>query len=121
MPLSHASVSEVGNLLGFYYTQFDGQCLMPEDASDGVMTMSGKARLKLDGYGSRPPMLIFTGLVPGFHYNIPHDDCKSKDNHTKSVYVLNLNTMKPTKNSWRQLQIPEELAMRLRTEFHTAS
>lgn len=116
MPLSHSSVDSVGKLLGFVFTVFDGQGAPPEDSSDGSIVMSGKAELKLSGH--MPPLLIFKGLVPSHHYDIYHKDCKTKKNDTNSVYVLNLNTMKPTQNSWRQLQLPKELITILRAQFN---
>ncbi len=51
-----------------------------------------------------PPLLIITGMVSGHQYEID-----GRKNLTNSIYVLNLNTLKPTKNSYRQIQLPLEL------------
>lgn len=105
--LTNGTVEKIGHLLGMPCTRFNNSGL-PEDPSDGVISMSGEATYK-ESIGNRPPMLIFTGLCPGFLYE--------RHNKTNSIYVLNLKTLKPTKNSYKQVQLPPELDHLVRSEM----
>ena len=105
--LMYDTVQKIGHLLGFPYTKFNGRCDLPNDPSDGIVCMSGSAEL-VNTNKNMPPLLIFTGLVSGFQYNIG-DNGLNKTNKSHSVYVLNLKTLKPTKNSFRQTELPPEL------------
>ena len=93
--ITYNTIQKIGYLIGMPYVNFNGCSTIPEDASDGDITTSGEA--KIIETENRPPLLIFTGVCPGILYNI-----KGKNN-TKSIYVLNLFTLKPTKNSYLQI------------------
>jgi hypothetical protein len=112
MPLTHATVERIGHIVGLCNTEYNGvTSLNPETASDGEYCFSGSARIfNKPGY---PPLLVFTGLVPGHAYVAGG----SGHNTTNSVYVLNLNTLRPTRNSFKQVELPHELKSIIRTEF----
>lgn len=98
--LTFETIQKIGNLLGMEYVNFDDKSNIPNDASDGTILTSGVAKI-YGGSGKLPPLLVFTGLVPGILYGA--------NNLTKSIYVLNLNTLKPTKNSHVKTILPFEL------------
>lgn len=106
--LTHETVEKIGYLIGMPYTNYNDKTNIPDDVSDGEFCMSGKATL-VNGIDSIPPLLIFTGLVSSFQYG--------NNNKTNSIYVLNLNTLKPTKKSYRQTEIPVELQKIIRNEL----
>ena len=101
--LTYDTIQKIGSLLGMEYINYDGKCNIPNDASDGTICMSGNAKI-IKSDSSKPPLLIITGIVSGHQYEI-----EGRKNLTNSIYVLNLNTLKPTKNSYRQIQLPLEL------------
>lgn len=108
MPLTQTTVERIGNIVGLFYTEFNGVGTLSENASDGEFCFSGRAHLsEVHGY----KLLIFTGNVSGHIYSL------KGTNKTNSIYVLNLNTLKPTKNSYRQDQIPTELKNQIRIEL----
>ena len=109
MPLSQFTVEKIGSLIGFPYTYFDEQGGPPEGASDGEVMMSGEAHV-VEAANGKPPLLIFTGLVPGHQYQ--------GNNNSRSILVLNLRTMRPTRNSFRKTSIPEHLVSALRHEYY---
>ena len=111
--LTHNTVQKIGGLIGMPYTEFNGRFDIPDDASDGVYCMSGHAKF-VESNGTMPPMLIFTGLVSGFQYA-----CGIGLNKTNSVYVVNLKTLKPTKNSYRQIELPSELKNLITSELNS--
>lgn len=102
--LTFNTVQKIGYLLGMEYTKFNDRCDIPDDASDGRTLCSGIAKI-YEGNINKPPLIIFTGMVSGHHYNIGD----TQKNLTSSVYVLNLKTLKPTKNSFRQILLPSKL------------
>ena len=110
--LTHETIQAIGGLLGMPYVVFDGYNIIPDDASDGEVCMSGKATI-IKGIGKIPSLLIFTGLVSSHQY-----DSYGK-NDTQSIYVLNLSTLNPTKKSYRQTEIPLELKKRVRYEINS--
>jgi hypothetical protein len=110
--LTFDTIQKIGSLLGMEYIKFNDKCNIPDDASDGSIVLSGVAKY-FEGTKNRPPLLIFTGIVSGHHYNIGG----TKNNLTKSIYVLNLNTLKPTKNSYRQILLSLELQNLVRKEL----
>ena len=114
MPLTNETVSLVGSHLGFSYTIYNKKGV-PNNPSDGEVCMAAYADVYY--FKDRPPTLVFTGVVPGHMWCWDFPDCRTKVNDTKSIYVLNLNTMKPTKKSWRQLQLPEAIVNKLRSEY----
>jgi hypothetical protein len=85
------------------YIDFNGRFDIPDDASDGVTSISGRARF-VKSNGNIPPLLIFTGLVSGVLYNSGNGL-----NKTKSICVINLKTLKSTKNSYLQIELSSEL------------
>ena len=111
--LTYETVQKIGGLVGMQYTEFNGRCDMPDDASDGTICMSGRAKfIKSDG--NMPSLLIFTGNVSGHLYAFGHGD-----NKTNSVYVVNLKTLKPTKKSYRQTELPCKLKNLIRREVNS--
>lgn len=106
--LTYETVQKIGNLVGMIYTEFNGRCDMPDDPSDGTITLSGCAKYH-ESNGKFPPMLIFTGLLSGHSYG--------SENKTNSVYVLNLKTLKPTKNSYKKTELPTELKKLITSEL----
>lgn len=110
--LTHNTVQQIGYLLGMPYTEFNGQSTIPKDVSDGEFIMSGRAKF-IESDGDIPPMLIFTGLVSSHHYDI------KGNNNTHSIYVLNLKTLKPTKKSYRQIELPEQLKQIIKSELNS--
>tara|TARA_B100001094_G_C17916508_1_gene663809 strand:- start:179 stop:622 length:444 start_codon:yes stop_codon:yes gene_type:complete len=110
MPLTHPTVHKIGCLVGLINTEYNGvSCLDQDTASDGEICLSGQARLlERPGY---PKLLVFTGLVSGHAYSL------CGDNNTNSIYVLNLDTLKPTQKSYRQIEIPDDLKDQIRTEM----
>ena len=107
--LTYNTVQQIGYLLGMPYTNFNGQSTIPSDASDGEFVMSGCATF-IESNEKIPSMLIFTGLVSSHQY-----DTHGKNN-TNSIYVLNLKTLKPTKKSYRQIELPNELKDLIKNE-----
>lgn len=108
MPLTQTTVERIGNIVGLIHTKFNGVVTLSENASDGEVCFSGRAHLsEVHGY----KLLIFTGNVSGHAYS------SRGTNNTNSIYVLNLNTLKPTKKSYRQDQIPTELKNQIRIEL----
>ena len=114
MPLTNETVSLVGSHLGFSFTLYNNKGA-PNNPSDGELCMAAYAKLYCQK--DRPPTLVFTGVVPGHMWCWDHSDRQTDVNNTGSIYVLNLNTMKPTKKSWRQLQLPENVVKKLRAEY----
>jgi len=105
--ISYDTVQKIGNLIGMPYTNFNNDSTIPKDVSDGTIMISGECKYYKSENG-RPPLLIFTDLiVSGRHTG----------NTTNSVYVLNLNTLKPTKNSYKQIQLPTSLKILIRNEM----
>lgn len=89
--ITYETVQKIGHLIGMPYTTFNGRSDIPEDS--GTVMISGECNY-YKSEGGRP--LIFTNLIPWTH----------NGNTTNSVYVLNLITLKPTKNSYKQIQLP---------------
>lgn len=108
--LTYDTVQKIGWEIGIPYTEFNGRCDIPDDSSDGTQIMSGRATL-IESNNGRPPMLIFTGLVPGILYQM------YGENKTKSFYVLNLTTIKPTRNSYLQQELSIALKELLKAEI----
>ena len=108
--LSHEIVEEIGNKIGFIYTNYNGSSNIPDDVSDGVGLLSGKAFLSHSS-GNKPSLLIFEPSV--FQ---PFENNK-KINKTRSIYVLNLNTLKPTKNSYKQTELSDKLREKIEKEI----
>ena len=108
--LTHNTVQQIGYLIGMPYTEFNGQSTIPKDVSDGEFIMSGRAKF-IESDGDIPPMLIFTGLVSSHQYDI------KGNNNTHSIYVLNLKTLKPTKKSYKQIEIPEQLKQLIKSDL----
>ncbi len=98
--LTFETIEKIGNLLGMEYITFNDTSNIPNDASDGTILTAGIAKM-YEGTEKIPPLLIFTGMIPGILYG--------KNNLTKSIYVLNLNTLKPTKNSYMRTILPLDL------------
>ena len=98
--IKYETVQKIGNMLGMPYVKFNDRFDMPEDASDGIISISGCAKY-IESKNNMPPLLIFTGLIPGYLYD--------SENNTKSIYVINIKTLKPTKNSYRQDKLTEEI------------
>ena len=109
--LSHEIVEEIGNKIGLIYTNYNGSSNIPDDASDGVgFCLSGEAFLSHSS-GNKPSLLIFEP------FSFPHFEDNKKINKTKSIYVLNLNTLKPTKNSYKQTELSDELRGKIEQEI----
>ena len=108
--LSHEIVEEIGNKIGFIYTNYNGYSNIPDDVSDGESFYSGSAFLS-DSTGSRPHLLIFKPFLFSYFEN------KNKINKTRSIYVLNLNTLKPTKTSYKQTELSEKLKNKIKNEI----
>lgn len=102
--LKYETVQKIGYMLGMPYVKFNDRFDMPEDASDGIISISGCAKY-IESKNNMPPLLIFTGLLSGHLY----DSNNKKVNNTKSIYVINLKTLKPTKKSYRQDTLSEEI------------
>ena len=109
--LSYDTVQQIGGLLCMSYTVFNGRSEYSDGESDGETTTAGCARF-VESNGTMPPLLIFTSLVTGFLY------ADYGTNNTKSIYVLNLKTLKPTKNSYRQIELPSKLKNLIRNELN---
>lgn len=107
--ITYDTIQKIGCLIGIPYVNFNGCYNIPDDASDGVILTSGEA--KIIETENRPPLLIFTGMCPGVLYNI------KGENNTKSIYVLNLFTLKPTKKSYLQIELPIELKNLIKSEI----
>jgi hypothetical protein len=110
--LTHNTVQQIGYLIGMPYTEFNGQSTIPKDVSDGEFIMSGRAKF-IKNDGDIPPMLIFTGLVSTHQYNI------QGNNNTRSICVFNLKTLKTTKKSYRQIELPEKLKILIKSELNS--
>lgn len=102
--ISYDTVQKIGHLIGMPYTTFNGRSDIPEDS--GTVMISGECNY-YKSEGGRPPLLIFTNLIPWTY----------SGNTTNSVYVLNLITLKPTKNSYKQIQLPASLKTLIRNEM----
>jgi hypothetical protein len=103
--ITYETVQKIGHLIGMPYTTFNGRSDIPEDS--GTVMISGECNY-YKSEGGRPPLLIFTDfIVSGRHTG----------NTTNSVYVLNLITLKPTKNSYKQIQLPTSLKTLIRNEM----
>ncbi len=111
--LTYETVEKIGALVGMQYVEFNGRCDIPDDASDGIVCMSGSAKF-IKSNGNMPPLLIFTGNVPGHLYNFGNGE-----NKTNSIYVINLKTLKPTKNSYRQTELPSKIKNLIINELNT--
>ena len=111
--LTYETVQKIGGLVGMHYVEFNGRCDIPDDASDGAVCMSGSANF-IKSNGKIPPLLIFTGNVSGHLYSFGNGE-----NKTNSIYVINLKTLKPTKNSYRQIELPSELKKLITNELNT--
>ena len=112
--LTYETVQRIGALVGMQYVKFNGRCDIPDDTSDGIICMSGSAKF-IESNGNIPPLLIFTGNVSGHLYNFGN----SKNNKTKSIYVINLRTLKPTQNSYQQTELPSEIKKLITNELNT--
>jgi hypothetical protein len=111
--LTYETIQKIGVLLGLSYTSFNGVC-NTDGFSDGDYAMSGMAKV-VESVDGKPPLLIFTSGIAGHRqYNI-----KGR-NLTKSLYVLNLNTLQPTKNSYQQIKLPTELQKIIFNELHAS-
>jgi len=110
--LTYDTVQKIGGEIGIPYTEFNGRNDLPDDSSDGTQTMSGRAKL-IESNNGRPPMLIFTGLVSGFLHQM------YGANDTRSFYILNLNTIKPTQKSYFQQELSIDLKKIINTEMNT--
>lgn len=95
------------------YIEYNGRCDMPDDTSDSIICISGRAEF-IKSYGKMPPLLIFTGYVSGHLYSSGNGE-----NKTNSIYVVNLKTLKPTKNSYRQTELPSELKKIITSELNS--
>jgi hypothetical protein len=51
--LTYDTVQKNGCLIGLPYTVFNGQSTIPDDASDGIISLSGQANF-VEGYGNIP-------------------------------------------------------------------
>jgi len=112
--LTFDTVQKIGWEIGIPYTEFNGRNDLPDDSSDGTQTTSGRAKLTESNNG-RPPMLIFTGLVPGILHQM------HGENDTRSFYVLNLDTIKPTQKSYFQQELSIDLKKIIKAEINTNS
>ena len=108
--LTFDTVQKIGWEIGIPYTEFNGRNDLPDDSSDGTQTTSGRAKLTESNNG-RPPMLIFTGLVPGILHQM------HGENDTRSFYVLNLDTIKPTQKSYFQQELSIDLKKIIKAEI----
>ena len=111
--LTYETVQEIGALVGMQYVEFNGRCDIPDNASDSTFCYSGSAKF-YKSRGNMPPLLIFTGNVSGHLYSIGNGK-----NKTNSIYVINLKTLKPTKNSYRQTELPSKIKNLITNELNT--
>jgi len=111
--LTYETVQKIGGLVGMQYIEFNGRCDMPDDPSDDEVCMSGSAKF-IKSNGNMPPLLIFTGNVSGHLYTFGNGL-----NKTNSVYVVNLKTLKPTKKSYRQREVPFEIKNLITSELNS--
>tara|TARA_R110002072_G_C7617924_1_gene505654 strand:- start:114 stop:452 length:339 start_codon:yes stop_codon:yes gene_type:complete len=110
--LTYDTVVKIGNLVGLMYVDFNGRSDIPDDPSDGIIFISGKAYFR-KAFLNMPPLLVFT--VPSFsglHSSFGHND-------TDSIYVINLKTLKPTKNSYRQIELPSKIKNLITSELNS--
>lgn len=105
--LSYETVQKIGNMIGFRYIIYNGRSGIPED-SDSDIILCCKVNF-VEGFGSRPPLLIFTPSISGH--------CYQTNNKTKSIYVLNMRTLRPTTNSFKQIELPAELKKQILAEL----
>ena len=110
---THDTIQQIGELIGMPYTVFNERGI-PDDVSDGDSMVSGHAKF-VESNGKIPPLLIFTGLIPG---HVWEDRPGLGHNETKSLYVINLKTLKPTKKSYIQIELPSELKISIRSELN---
>ena len=55
--LSYDTVQQIGNLIGMLYTNFNGRCTIPDNASGGLLLMSGSAKI-IESNKNTPSLLI---------------------------------------------------------------
>ena len=111
MLLTYDTVKQIGYVIGMEYIRFNDNLDMPDDERDGALVCSANAEF-VEGYGNIPPLLIFTGLVRGLNM---YDDMNNK---TRSIYVINLKTLTPTKNSYLQTKLPSKIKELIANEIN---
>jgi len=104
--ITHTTVQEIGYLLGLPYTLFNDSPIPDSDGTD----MTGRATF-IKSNGTIPPLLIFTGLL------LTHQTDIDVQHNNNSIYILNLKTLKPTKKSYIQLELPDTLKQLLKSEL----
>jgi hypothetical protein len=103
--ITHNTVQQIGYLLGMSYTLFNDSPV-PENDRDLVARATF-----IKSNGTIPPLLIFTGLLSIHHtiINVQHNN--------NYIYILNLKTLKPTKKSYIQIELPTELKELIKSEL----